>query len=237
MSNNLTIDYSIIVPAYNEQDYLGETLDSLALAMKGNNFFGEIIVVDNNSTDKTAEIAKSKGAIVIFEPFNQIAKARNTGAKSARGRYLIFVDADTTISAELLNCAISLLSKDEVIGGGALVKVEELLPKLATLFLKFWTFMSSRFNFAAGCFLFCTKQDFQNAGGFPESVFASEELWLARELKKLGRFQIIKEHYAITSGRKIDTSNDYIWTFLLLGICPLALRSKRFCGFWYNRKK
>lgn len=236
MLNDLTIDYSIIVPAYNEQDYLGETLDSLASAMKGNDYLGEIIVVDNNSTDRTAEIARSKDVTVIFEPFNQIAKARNTGAKNARGRHIVFVDADTFVSADLLKQALYLLDREDVVGGGALVKVEQTLPRLASLFLKFWTQVSLRLNLAAGCFLFAQKQIFQNVGGFPESVYASEEIWLAQALKKEGKFQIIKNNFAITSGRKIDTSNSYIWTFLLIAICPLVLRSKRFCGFWYKRK-
>jgi glycosyltransferase involved in cell wall biosynthesis len=80
---------------------------------------GEIIVVDNNSSDKTAEVANSKGARVVFEPINQISKARNTGAKLAKGEYLIFIDADTQVSPELLGLVLKKLRYYNCGGGGS----------------------------------------------------------------------------------------------------------------------
>ncbi len=77
---------------------LPATLDALQKAMKAIDMAGEMIVADNNSRDRTPEIAREHGAIVVFEPINQISRARNAGAKAARGRYLIFLDADTIIS-------------------------------------------------------------------------------------------------------------------------------------------
>ena len=95
--------FSIVIPAFNEENYLGNTLDSLRSGMSEiPDLKGEIIVVDNNSSDKTAAVANSKGARVVFEPINQISKARNTGAKFAKGEYLIFIDADTQVSPKLL---------------------------------------------------------------------------------------------------------------------------------------
>ena len=70
---------------------------------KINDFKGEVLVVDNNSSDQTASVAKSQKVKVVFEPINQISRARNTGARSARGRFLVFLDADTQISFELLH--------------------------------------------------------------------------------------------------------------------------------------
>jgi glycosyltransferase involved in cell wall biosynthesis len=85
----MPVDYSIIIPAYNEESYLADTLTVLQKAMMDIPLNGEIIVTDNNSTDRTAEIAKTAGAKVVFEPVNQISRARNTGARHAEGRYLV----------------------------------------------------------------------------------------------------------------------------------------------------
>src|SRR2546427_11185726 len=60
----------------------------------------ELIVCDNNSDDRTAQIARAAGARGVFEPVNQIARARNTGAAHAAGDCLIFIDADPHASRE-----------------------------------------------------------------------------------------------------------------------------------------
>src|SRR5689334_18853557 len=113
--------YSVIIPAYNEEAYLGRTLSSLRAAMDGLPEAGEVIVVDNNSSDRTADIARAAGARVVFEPVNQISRARNAGAAAARGRFFVFLDADTIPSARLLRRALDHLSGGKVCGGGALI--------------------------------------------------------------------------------------------------------------------
>ncbi len=117
----MAVDYSIIVPAYNESKYLPATLDMIHQAMETIPLKGEIIVTDNNSTDDTADLAQKNGAKVIFEPVNQISRARNAGARAAVGKYLVFVDADTHISAELLTTALDNLQSGVCCGGGAVV--------------------------------------------------------------------------------------------------------------------
>ena len=95
-------DYSVIIPAYNEELHLPETLRNLQKAMEAvTPLRGEIIVVDNNSTDRTAEIAHDAGARVVFEAHNQISRARNCGGRAANSRNLIFLDADTIIRPEI----------------------------------------------------------------------------------------------------------------------------------------
>src|SRR5690349_19341421 len=95
---------SVVIPAYNEEKLLGETLEHINKARAVFDEFGwasELVVCDNNSTDRTAAIAKSAGATVIFERINQIGRARNTGAGAATGEWLIFVDADSHPSPAL----------------------------------------------------------------------------------------------------------------------------------------
>src|SRR5687768_9752371 len=95
---------SVIVPAFNEEKLLGQSLRAIKEACKAFEERGwswEMVVCDNNSTDRTAEIAEGEGARVVFEPINQISRARNGGASIAQGDWFVFVDADSFPSREL----------------------------------------------------------------------------------------------------------------------------------------
>jgi glycosyltransferase involved in cell wall biosynthesis len=84
---------SVIIPAFNEERVIQQTLERIKLGIKESESEGvswEIIVCDNNSTDKTAEIATKMGTKIAFEPINQIARARNTGVGMAQGDWLLF---------------------------------------------------------------------------------------------------------------------------------------------------
>jgi glycosyltransferase involved in cell wall biosynthesis len=84
---------SVVIPAYNEEKLLGKCLKSLKNQTEKP---FEIIVVDNNSTDKTAEIAKKMGARVIEEKQQGISFSRNAGFDAAKGGIIARIDADTT---------------------------------------------------------------------------------------------------------------------------------------------
>src|SRR5215470_3269281 len=92
---------SVIVPAYDEEQYLPETLGRIGKALSIAECPSEIIVVDNNSHDGTKRIAESYGAKVFLEIEHNIAKVRNTGAKNSNGEVLIFIDADTLVPETL----------------------------------------------------------------------------------------------------------------------------------------
>ena len=122
MSETLKYDYSFVVPAFNEESHLDFTLKALQKCMEGaKGHRGEIVVVDNNSDDRTAEIAKARGVRVVFEPHNQISKARNRGASQSKGENLFFVDADTIVSPSLFLEALSLMKRGACGGGGGVV--------------------------------------------------------------------------------------------------------------------
>ena len=204
----MTPDYSIIVPAFNEAHWLPKTLACLQYAMAAQSQAGELIVVDNNSSDDTAKVARLSKAKVVFEPINQISRARNTGAGAARGKYLFFVDADTSIPPALLTKALDQLNSGEVSGGGAVIEFDGPVDPLARIALQLWTLFSTNFKLAAGCFIFCLQQDFVTVGGFSQEVYASEEVWLSlalnRNAKKRGtKFSIITEYPAVSSARKL----------------------------------
>lgn len=236
------VDYSIIIPAYNEEDYLSHTLVHLEQAMQTIDLKGEVIVVDNNSTDKTAAIARKHGTRIVFEPINQISRARNAGAKVALGRYIIFLDADTEVSAELLQLALISLQGGQYCGGGVKVAADTPLYPLAQKTLDFWNWISRKLNLAAGCFIFCLREAFEGCGGFSEHVYASEEIWLSRRIAAWGkqrglRFRIITEYPITTSMRKLSwySQTQLVIASLTILICPFVLRSRSLCGLWYRR--
>ena len=241
---DMTISYSVIIPAYNEEKWLPDTLNFLKKAMEAVEANGEIIVVDNNSTDNTAQIAKENGAHVIYEPINQISRARNAGAKIAKGQYLIFLDADTILPPDLLQTALFNLSTGMCCGGGVVVATDKILRSFAQKFVDFWNWLSIKFGLAAGCFIYCLREGFEGAGGFSELVYASEEIFLSHSLKSWGRkrgldFRIILTPSVITSIRKIEWFTIYQMTVRILFILvfPFAIRFRIFCSPWYYRPK
>lgn len=238
----MDVDYSVVIPAYNEAAWLSKTLAALKKAMAHTTLSGEIIVTDNNSTDDTAALARDAGAKVVFEPHNQISRARNAGARQARGRYLLFVDADTIITPQLLCAALENLQAGTCCGGGAVVQLDGGMNRAAHAVLRVWTWLSVRLHLAAGCFIYCLHSDFKKLGGFSESVYASEEIWFSRCMHRLGKtrsqpFCIITKYPALSSGRKLAwfSIRKQLLLVLMLTLFPFLMRYKRYCGFWYDR--
>lgn len=236
------VDYSIIIPAFNEELYLPNTLVFLKKSVEEIDEQGEVIVVDNNSTDQTSKIAKKYGAKVVFEPINQISKARNRGVTISKGKLLIFIDADTIITTQLLKNTLEVMKNESIIGGGSTIQFDTKIPFFARLSVFVWNQFSSFCKYPAGCFLFCKKEIYELAGGFSEKVYASEEIWFARKLKSIGRplkksLVILNANPAITSSRKFKWYPMWrlILTILFFLFMPLTIRMKSFCSIWYHR--
>ena len=207
-------------------------------------FNGEVIVVDNNSTDNTSLIAKSRSVKVVFEPVNQISRARNKGAERAIGENLIFLDADTKVSHELLQMALYSLRIKDSGGGGATLIFDSNNNQFiwGTLVPCFWSWISKTFKLAAGSFIFCRKEIFEEIGGFSDKLFAGEELLFSQQLKKECKknglnFLIFEDFPVVTSSRKLMWySNFRILMFIFIPIIfPWALRFRSLCSFWYHR--
>jgi len=239
----LDVSYSIIIPAYNEEELLPATLEAAAAAMATVDRPGEIIVVDNNSTDATARVAEAHGARVVFEPVNQIARARNAGAAAAKGGTFVFLDADTFLPPDVLRQALANIAGGDCCGGGALVDMDTTGRPAARMFVRFWNWLSVRRGWAAGCLVYCRKDGFDAAGGFSESVYVSEEIWFSRKLGRWGRgrglaFKIITDPHVATSDRKLrEQPVRVLLTGLLMLIFPFAVRFRVLCGHWYRRPK
>ena len=236
---------SIIVPAFNEEKLLPGTLRAIrdsAIAFAESGWEWQTIVCDNNSTDRTGEVAREAGAIVVFEPVNQISRARNAGAAVAAGEWLVFVDADSLPGAPLFRAMAEHLRDARVIAGGCLVRqdVESLAADAITAL---WNRISSTMRWVAGSFIFCRAAAFRELGGFSAELFAAEELDLSRRLKALARQRgqrlvIITEHRLLTSGRKLRLYSKREQASLLLRSLFLPfLTLRRRQAFWYDGRR
>lgn len=237
-------DWSIVIPAYNEAALIPATIASIrsAWTTAWPQQAIEIIVCDNNSTDTTAETARASGAHVVAEPHNQIARARNTGAHAARGTWLMFVDADTHLSPDLIAEVRCLREQDEAQAGGARVTFDTgHLRPLPALVLAAWNTLSRAAGLAAGSFIFCRRADWEAIGGFDQSLYAAEEIDFSRRLKKhlrrarRGRFVICRTPVR-TSARKLEWHTDgELLRLVPLAFQPWKWRRREACTFWYQR--
>ena len=233
---------SVIVPAFNEERLLAGSLAAIRDAM-GAFDDAELIVCDNNSTDRTAEIARAAGARVVFEPVNQIARARNAGAAKAGGDWLLFVDADSYPTKNLFRQTREAIAAG-CLAGGATVALESADPVIR-FWVAAWNSLSRRLRWAAGSFIFCEAAAFREAGGFSQDVYAGEEIYLFKRLKRLARRQrreivILHEHPLRTSDRKarLYTKGEH-FRFMLktLLVGGRNLRSRESCYAWYDGRR
>lgn len=238
---------SVIVPAFNEEKLLGATLRSIQAALGSFTRLGwptEVVVCDNNSTDATPEVARSAGATVVFEPINQIARARNAGAAGASGDWFIFVDADSHPSAELFADVAEEIQTERCLAGGSTVRLDGHYP-VAALITRGWNLLSRIQKWAPGSFIFCEAQAFRDIGGFSHELYASEEIDLFQRLKRLGRqhrrrISILHRHPLVTSARKLHLYTP--WEHLrFLGKTVLQLgrplKSREACQTWYDGRR
>lgn len=229
---------SFIVPAYNEESLIGQTLEALARAARAVEEPYEIVVADDASTDRTAAIAEAHGARVVRVDRRQIAATRNAGALEATGDKLIFVDADTLVNEAVIRAAIEAMNRGAV-GGGSAVNFDGRLPRYAELIHPMMVRFFRAAGLACGCFLFCTRQGFNATGGFDEELFASEEIWMSRALKRQGQFVVLREA-VMTSGRKLRMYSGKEVLRLFAGILvsgPKALRSRDGLDVWYSGRR
>ena len=234
----VTAMLSFIVPAHNEEFELPATLAALHAAAKEAGHDYEIIVVDDESTDATAELAVKGGARVVPIRQRQIAAARNAGAKVAQGEILFFVDADTRIKAGHVTGALAAL-EGGCAGGSARIVTDGAIPRWGRIFIRIFCALYFASNLGAGAFLFTTHRNFAAVGGFDERYFAGEEVFLSLALRKLGRFEVLREPM-VTSGRKLRMhSGWHIWwrsTRMMAGGMK-SYRSRDKLDLWYDGKR
>jgi len=241
------VKISIVVPAFNEEKLLGETLAQIKLASGAFAQIGwesELIVCDNNSNDRTAEIARSAGATFVFEPVNQISRARNSGAAAATGDWLVFVDADSRPSMELFADMAKEIRSGNCMAGGATIcwdkqnfLTELMMPILNVGFR--WR------RFLHGPLIFIESATFRKLGGFSIETFAGEDWELGQRLQKLAketgkRFVVLHRHPILTSARRLKEHSPLVSFKMLYYILFVPRRikvSRETARRWYDGRR
>jgi glycosyltransferase involved in cell wall biosynthesis len=238
---------SIVIPAFNEEKFLPTTVVRIraacdaCVAVAGRY---EIIVCDNNSTDRSAELARRLGCVVVVEPENQIARARNCGACAAKGDWLLFIDADSWPSAGLMNDASRLLDGAEYIGCGSTIRIVD----GPWWFRRAWESKNLSMRLLKWCpggFILCRREAFETIGGFPLDRYIFEEAEFVRRLKRLAAkrrqtFTVLHRHPFHASGRKGAKYGFWSWvkTASKLWLAPRrAIRDRAFAEKWYAAER
>src|SRR5262245_47217290 len=213
--------HSVIIPAYNEERYLPRLLDSIdeaRAAYGGGPAEIEVVVADNASTDRTAEVAASRGCRVARVEKRRIAAARNGGAQAATGEVLGFVDADTVrIDPRTFDVVDDLLATGRCVAGATGLRPERWSAGIVAAFgilvpFAWLTRMDSGL-------VFCRRQDWLAVGGYDESRPIAEDIAFLWALRRLGRARgqrLVRARSVKATGsmRKFDQYGD--WHYMTL---------------------
>jgi glycosyltransferase involved in cell wall biosynthesis len=200
---------SVVIPAYNEEKYLGRTLAAVEAALRGI-ARAEVIVVDNESTDSTREIAESSRAKIVSEHVHNIGKVRNTGGYAAAGELIVFLDADTVVPVGLFEKIIKVMADDRCVGGSVAVEYEpNYRRKWIRYYLMCWQFWGRFLRMRQGAAQFCRREVFSELGGYDTSIYLGEDIEFHWRLDKLARARdahtaFIEEPKVLTSSRRYE---------------------------------
>jgi glycosyltransferase involved in cell wall biosynthesis len=214
---------SFIVPAHNEELWIGKCLHSIRTTMETVSEPYEVIVVDDASTDATPRIAEQMGARTMRVEHRKISAVRNTGARTACGEVFFFVDADTKVNERAVSAALAAL-RSGAAGGGCAPELDGPVPLWGHIILFFSVVVGRLIRLVGGCFLFCTRDAYVATGGFSERLHAGEDIAFVQALKKVGRFVVLKPT-VVTSGRKLDVVGP--WEVMVL-MLTIAVRGSRY---------
>ena len=225
---------SFIIPAYNEELYVRSSIASVHRSIKDKNLPYEIIVVNDSSSDSTAEVASEAGATVIEAECRQLGKVRNVGASHAKGDLLIFLDADTMVTKAVMSEVLDNMS--EYKAGNAYGDYYDLdHTRFHRVMMRFYTWVCSRvWKVPYGYFIWCNADSFGT--GFDEEYYLFEDVWFLKKFSKESFY--FGKHRVLTSGRKAWTHNFLLRIVpLLVKVCirgKKVLKSRSELSIWYD---
>jgi len=214
---------SIVIPAHNEEQFLPETL----LAIKNQTYTNfEVIVVDNNSTDATAEIAKKYGATVISEKIKGVAAARQAGFMTAKGSIIASTDADTIVPRNWLSrIAEKFGARPDMVAYGGLyslysgpLSARMAFPDIAYLAWCLDRLVSGSWSLP-GSNMTVRTDAFKSVGGFNTDKHVMEDIDISRRLAKIGKVVLDHGNVVQTSGRRYGKG-------FIKGLAPYAKATK-----------
>jgi glycosyltransferase involved in cell wall biosynthesis len=222
-----------------------DSIDAAASAYGHGAAAVEVIVADNASTDRTAEIARQRGCVVVPVAMRSIAASRNAGGRAARGAIVGFVDADMRIHPGTFSAIERALESPRIVGGATGCTLERWSIGLAVTFAAFLPLVwLTRFDTGV---VFCRRADFEATGGYDERLKMAEDVAFLIALRRLGReggrrLTRLRHVKAIASTRKFDDHGDwhYVTTIPLL-VMGWALRRPASLAelerYWYEPRR
>jgi len=231
-----TMEYSVIIPARNEQELLQRSINSVRTALKKRP--AEIIVVLNRCTDKTAEIAIENTCLTVVNDQKNLSLIRNAGVGIATGRFIVTIDADSILSSNTFD------EIEKAINLGAIGGAVPILPERFSIGIVLTIIFLIPILIFRGlsCGLFFTeRKTFNEMGGFDPKLCSAEDIDFAKRLKAYGKrhkkkFVILWKSPIYTSCRKFDRLGD--WYFILHPFkCLTLLRGRNQAAadeVWYD---
>jgi len=237
---------SVIIPAYNEEIALPATLESVNRAREAftqaTGLASEIVVVDNCSTDQTAEIARSLGACVVRHDVRNISAVRNAGLRESRYPLIVAIDADCTIEPNALVDIYSFMSRGQHIGGSLNLRLES--PKLSTrLLARALQWFVLRIAGHNGAVFFFLRGEALAIGGFSEKHLVAEDSIFTQAMRARGK--TIGKKFGRLPHVRVSTIDRKDSTLLkFVKIAPHVWRTyrgqevdKKHLGYWYDPKR
>ncbi len=198
---NTTLHLSVIIPAKNEEKFIGDCLENLLYSLKSWGGSYEIFLVDNGSTDTTIDIAASRGCKIIEAPGATISRLRNIGGERAKGDIFVFLDADCLVAPEWASLCLKKFDDQQIaiVGTRAVSSSED-----ATWVERSWTQLMVSSSIRQGFVdwigtsnLFIRKDVFRVIGGFDEDLQTAEDVNLC--------YRVAAEGFLIFLDKRVDT--------------------------------
>ncbi|HUD02471.1 MAG TPA: glycosyltransferase family A protein [Candidatus Paceibacterota bacterium] len=202
------MNLSIVIPAYNEERYISACLESI---VQNGGDMAEIIVVDNNSTDTTAEVARQFPNVrVVRELVKGTSSARQRGFVESTGDIIAFVDADTRMPEGWVAKVCAAFEKDpKLVSISGPYIYDELSVLTNFLFRVLWIWPSVPVYWCTGYMIwggnFALRREALAAiGGFNTNiVFYGDEVDLGKRLSKVGKVRFNLSLYMYSSPRRL----------------------------------
>lgn len=237
------IDFSIVIPAYNEEAYIAKTLASIRrsiLLMPKNRANVEVVVVDHSSTDATRIEAGTADQVLQLPRGGSIGAVRNFGARASKGAVIVFIDADTIVPENFIQTLADCIESGAV--GGAVRGLYRPKRWLIQQYARFWDWYASRASrpMTQGVCQYVRRAEFEEIGGYDEALWFAEDTdfyWRLDEYARQSgkRLAIPTDVFVLPSSRRMDKWPAWkmiFWTNPYMS--KFRLKSSKHWKNWYG---
>jgi glycosyltransferase involved in cell wall biosynthesis len=201
--------FSIIIPAHNEEKYIGETLDRIKKLTYPKSSF-EVWVIENGSTDQTFDVAKKhadENIMVLNSPVKGVSKAKNFGMEklSSRSEWVIFLDADTILTETFLLDLYGFLQKNadkNFVIGTTSIKPHENTGWYAKLWFRLYD-IGHKYT-KTSYTIQIMNASLRNKVHFDIGLALAEDLNFIKDCLPFGKFFFLDTNAVLTSTRRFD---------------------------------